>query len=100
MNRKLGVKSVNILKVVIFEHADLHGVVLLPSLGILLYFLLVSLTFDPLTPGSINITAGHPHYLTLPLLLQLNHDGLTGSGRHRFPDVDLSKMIYNWGMIC
>lgn len=37
---------------------------------------------------------------TLPLLLQLNHDGLTGCGRHRFPDLDLSKMIYNWRMWC
>ena len=62
MDWKLGVKSVNILKVVILEHADLHGVVLLPPLGILLYFLLVSLTFNPLTPGSMNIRAGNPHY--------------------------------------
>ena len=56
---KLCVKSVDILKVVIFEHADLHGVVLLPPLGILLHFLLVSLTSDPLTPESMNITADH-----------------------------------------
>ena len=59
---KLSVKSVDILEVVILEHADLHGVVLLPPLGILLDFLLVSLTFDPLTPFQLTL---HQAVLTM-----------------------------------
>ena len=48
----------DVLEVVILEHAGLHGVVLLPPLGVLLHLLLVPLTLDPLTAGIMIIVAG------------------------------------------
>ena len=46
---KFGVKSVNILEMIIFQDAFLHWIVLLSSFSIFLLLLLVSLTFNPFT---------------------------------------------------
>ena len=58
LHRQLGVQSVDVLEVVVLQDAGLHGVVLLPPLGVLLHLLLVPLTLDPLTAGMMIIVAG------------------------------------------
>ena len=51
-------EPVDVLEVVVLQHAGLHRVVLLPPLGVLLHLLLVPLTLDPLTAGMMIIVAG------------------------------------------
>ena len=46
---QLGIKSVYVLKMIILQYADFHGIVLLSSFGIFLHLLLEFFTFDPLT---------------------------------------------------
>ena len=46
---KFGIKTVNVLKVIIFQHASLHGILFLSPFGFFLLSFLISLTFNPFT---------------------------------------------------
>ena len=54
VRRQFGIKSVDVLKMVVLQHAGLHGVVLFFPLGLLLQFLLKFLTLNPLTSGKVS----------------------------------------------
>ena len=54
VRRQFGIKSVDVLKMVVLQHTGLHGVVLFFPLGLLLQFLLKFLTLNPLTPGKVS----------------------------------------------
>ena len=54
VRRQFGIKSVDVLKMVVLQHTGLHGVVLFFPLGLLLQFLLKFLTLNPLTSGKVS----------------------------------------------